>query len=54
LGHDPDARTLLQADHQDETLFSRLMSDLVEPCREFIQDNALRVANIDFYGLYGM
>ena len=49
---DPDVRTLLQVkvDHQDEaeTLFSRLMGDLVEPRREFIQDNALSVANIDF------
>ncbi len=49
---DPDVRTLLQVkvDHQDEaeTLFSRLMGDLVEPRREFIQDNALSVSNIDF------
>ena len=48
---DPDARTLLQvkishADEADE-VFSTLMGDVVEPRREFIQDNALRVANLD-------
>jgi DNA gyrase subunit B len=42
---DPDARLLLQvrikaADDADE-IFSRLMGDLVEPRREFIQENAL-------------
>ncbi len=42
---DADARTLLQvkvahADDADD-MFSRLMGDLVEPRREFIQDNAL-------------
>ena len=47
---DPNARTLLQvkvehADTADE-LFSRLMGDLVEPRREFIQDNALE-ADVD-------
>jgi DNA gyrase subunit B len=47
---DPNARTLLQvridqADTADE-LFSRLMGDLVEPRREFIQDNALS-ADVD-------
>jgi len=48
---DPDARTLLQvrvshADTADE-MFSKLMGDVVEPRREFIQANALQVANLD-------
>ncbi|MFN3230830.1 MAG: DNA topoisomerase (ATP-hydrolyzing) subunit B [Alphaproteobacteria bacterium] len=48
---DPDARTLLQvrvshADTADE-MFSKLMGDVVEPRREFIQSNALQVANLD-------
>ena len=42
---DVDARTLLQVKvaHSDDAddMFSRLMGDLVEPRREFIQDNAL-------------
>ncbi|MBR9834489.1 MAG: DNA topoisomerase (ATP-hydrolyzing) subunit B [Alphaproteobacteria bacterium] len=42
---DANARTLLQVkvDHADEAgdMFSRLMGDVVEPRREFIQDNAL-------------
>jgi DNA gyrase subunit B len=42
---DKEARTLLQVrvDHDDDAgdLFSRLMGDLVEPRREFIQENAL-------------
>jgi len=42
---DANARTLLQVkvDHADdaEELFSRLMGDLVEPRRDFIQENAL-------------
>ncbi|HUJ99982.1 MAG TPA: DNA topoisomerase (ATP-hydrolyzing) subunit B [Stellaceae bacterium] len=47
----PDARTLLQvkvphADLAEET-FSTLMGDLVEPRRDFIQQNALEVANLD-------
>jgi DNA gyrase subunit B len=48
---DPDARTLLQvrANHADdaEDVFSTLMGDVVEPRREFIQNNALKVANLD-------
>jgi DNA gyrase subunit B len=48
---DPEARTLLQvkieqADTADE-MFTKLMGDVVEPRREFIQDNALSVANLD-------
>ncbi len=48
---DPSARTLLQVkvNHADEanTLFGTLMGDVVEPRREFIQDNALNVLNLD-------
>ncbi len=48
---DPNARTLLQvkireADEAND-LFGRLMGDEVEPRREFIQTNALNVANLD-------
>ncbi len=48
---DRDARTLLQVKIGDlsevDEIFSKLMGDVVEPRREFIQDNALSVANLD-------
>ena len=48
---DPNVRSLLQVkiNHIDgaEEVFSTLMGDLVEPRREFIQENALKVANLD-------
>ena len=48
---DPSNRTLLQVrvdefEEADET-FSTLMGNVVEPRREFIQDNALKVVNLD-------
>jgi DNA gyrase subunit B len=46
-----DVRTLLQVKIGDlgeaDEIFSRLMGDIVEPRREFIQANALAVANLD-------
>jgi DNA gyrase subunit B len=49
---DPDARTLLQVKIEDaaeaDDLFTKLMGDVVEPRREFIQSNALSVENLDF------
>src|SRR6056297_3531523 len=48
---DRDARSLLQVKVKDvadaDDLFVKLMGDVVEPRREFIQDNALTVANLD-------
>ena len=48
---DPNARTLLQVkvEHTDDAgeVFATLMGDNVEPRRDFIQDNALKVANLD-------
>lgn len=48
---DPNARRLLQVKitHQDEAeqVFSCLMGDVVDPRREFIQQNALDVVNLD-------
>jgi DNA gyrase subunit B len=47
----PDGRTLLQVKIEDEVqtdeLFSTLMGDQVEPRRDFIEKNALRVKNLD-------
>ena len=48
---DPNARTLLRVriEHVDDAadVFSTLMGDVVEPRRDFIQDNALKVTNLD-------
>ncbi|MCQ2914661.1 MAG: DNA topoisomerase (ATP-hydrolyzing) subunit B [Alphaproteobacteria bacterium] len=48
---DPNSRTLLQVkiDHFDQAdgVFSMLMGDVVEPRRNFIQENALEVVNLD-------
>ena len=48
---DPEIRSLYQVsiDHGDEAdeIFSTLMGDIVEPRREFIQSNALKVVNLD-------
>ncbi len=48
---DPEARTLLQVKIDDlaeaDDIFTKLMGDVVEPRREFIQQNALSVENLD-------
>lgn len=47
----PDTRTLLQVkinnNDDAELIFSTLMGEIVEPRREFIQENALNVENLD-------
>jgi DNA gyrase subunit B len=48
---DPDARTLRRVGIKDaqeaDEIFSTLMGEVVEPRREFIQNNALKVVNLD-------
>ena len=48
---DPDVRSLLQVRVKDveesNEIFETLMGDVVEPRREFIQANALKVVNLD-------
>jgi DNA gyrase subunit B len=47
----PEVRSIFQVrvDHADEAgkIFETLMGDVVEPRREFIQTNALKVVNLD-------
>lgn len=48
---DPEARTMLQVRIEDvaeaDDIFTKLMGDVVEPRRDFIQQNALSVENLD-------
>lgn len=48
---DPEARTILQVHLEDaaeaDRIFSILMGDKVEPRRQFIEDNAKKVRNLD-------
>src|SRR3954466_7419427 len=48
---DPTKRTLLEVHAEDvnaaESIFSTLMGEEVEPRREFIEQNALNVRNLD-------
>jgi len=49
----PDKRKLLKVDLNDDNavdadrMFTILMGDIVEPRRQFIEDNALNVRNLD-------
>ena len=49
---DKNARSLLRVKVDDSSeadeVFSKLMGDIVRSRREFIQDNALNVANLDY------
>jgi DNA gyrase subunit B len=48
---DADQRTMLQVRVEDQveadSIFTVLMGDVVEPRRQFIEDNALDVKNLD-------
>jgi DNA gyrase subunit B len=50
---DPNKRKLLKVDLNDDNaveadqMFTRLMGDVVEPRRQYIEDNALNVRNLD-------
>jgi len=48
---DPNVRTLRQVEIKDaleaDEIFSTLMGEVVEPRRDFIQNNALKVVNLD-------
>ena len=54
----PATRTLAQVTLEDafaaDRIFSMLMGDQVEPRREFIEDNARPVANLDVYVTHGL